>query len=115
MTVQNYLSFAIPAKGNQRRGKSWDIVAPPVKIKMLSTRRRNESGNKIRRPVRGFTQRHTETEKIFGVHVNQYGAAIASNFMSLKSCSSFSLESFPLPNCTARNWPSTAKTKRPST
>jgi hypothetical protein len=26
---------------------------------------------KIRRATRGFAQRHAETEKIFGVHINQ--------------------------------------------
>jgi hypothetical protein len=29
----------------------------------------NKFGNKIRRPPRGFTRRHTETEKNFGVHL----------------------------------------------
>jgi len=28
----------------------------------------DELGHKIRRAPRGFTQRHAETEKIFGVH-----------------------------------------------
>jgi len=29
----------------------------------------DELGNKIRRPPGGFTHRHAETEKIFGVHL----------------------------------------------
>jgi hypothetical protein len=33
----------------------------------------DEFGNKIRRAARGFTQRHTETQKTFGVHEKTSG------------------------------------------
>ncbi len=45
----------------------------------------------------------------------QYGAAMASNFMALKSWSNFSCNNFPLPRKAVRSWPSVAQTKRSST
>ena len=48
------------------RGEGWGEVSNP---RSGCAAAENELGNKIRRPPRGFTQRHAKTEKIFGVHV----------------------------------------------
>jgi hypothetical protein len=41
-----------------------DLLAQPRLVAAVG----DAFGNKIRRASRGFTQRHAETEKIFGVH-----------------------------------------------
>jgi len=39
-------------------------------VKQAARAAGDELGNKIRRKAGGFTQRHAEAEKVFGVHIN---------------------------------------------
>jgi hypothetical protein len=43
-------------------------VTPRSRRRRFTAAAEDEFGNKIRRPPRGFTERHAESEKILGVH-----------------------------------------------
>jgi len=71
----------------------------------------------VRRRVkqRHLAERIIPPRKTFGVRLDQYGAVMAWNFMSLKSCRTSSPNNLPRPKRAVRNWPAAANTILPST